>query len=586
MAPRFLFVNKDARSTSLTRSNASEQSSINSHVQRGRPHRRSAPASARSGNRTRRTFVREKSNTSSASSQAGFSTIKADPSASAPPAKDGLVHGPDISQRRLPSRPHSRNERSHRNESDKPPSPINRSPAASSTDGKSIVLLNPSHPLNSPRDVSQMTDRSLDPFGISVVKLDPHVAKLCRYFCENFHPSVWNAETWASPEGSYTYQTSAPVVIRRAMQSEVEMNAMLACMAARMENVDRIPGQGTDKYMGNALKAVRRQFSSAPKHQLLLTIFHLFAGEAYRQNYQAAKIHMRAAKVLFDSWGGLNHVPDPCLRELFIIGDGHMSAALLEPCDLPCEWDPGPYWDVTPSTLQLAPEQDLSNIAPALQKNSNDGFLSDDLVNAIRETAECTWVLHYAPLGSPEATKHAARWLQWRNAAVRYRLLAMKCTDLSLDAVRVGLLMWILTSMVLLGIRRLGNLIAPKLQNILRKANNPSYQWQGRVELKIWILTVGAMCSMINSEEENWFVDQLFEIGLPTNIQRFRDMHPENETVDILKNFQEKFFYYDAIQRPRLERLAYLIQDGQSQRSSSVSQGTPSDPGWKTNSPS
>jgi hypothetical protein len=369
------------------------------------------------------------------------------------------------------------------------------------------------------------------------------------------------------------------------MQSEVEMNAMLACMAARLENVDSIPDQGTVRYMGNALVAVRKRFSSAPKHQLLLIVFHLYAADAYRQNYQAAKIHMQAAKALFDSWGGLDYVPDQALKELFIIGDGHMSAVLLEPCSLPCENDPGPYWMVTPPELQLAPQQDLSSIAPSFQTLCYEGYLPEELVEAIQETAECTWVLLYAPHGAPAASKHAARWLQWRHAAVRYRLLAMSYPGSSLDAIRVGLLMWILTSMVILGLKRLGGLIAPKLRTILWSVDEPRLQWEGLVQAKTWVLTIGAMCSMVGSEEERWFVDQLFEIGFAEHIRRIRETHLQLDTSDVLRKFQANFFYYDAIQRPRLERLARLISGGPSETSSSASQSSPSDMSRKSRSP-
>ncbi|EXJ57272.1 hypothetical protein A1O7_07619 [Cladophialophora yegresii CBS 114405] len=613
MPPLFLFVNKDAASPSLTRSNAAEQTSINSHVQRGRRHRRSATSASRAGNTGRRTPGKEKTTDASDpvlldpdlklypsqhivnhavvdAPEALVSSESVLPSKAAT-LHDGVGHHTD-----LPARPSPRRKAAEVTVSKSPVPRVRaeRKPSATKREkqspqfpvsGKSIVLLNSPPTLTSPRDISQVTSSSLDPFGQSVVKLDSHVAKLCRYFCESFHPSVWHAESWASREHSYTYQTSAIEVIQRAMQSEVEMNAMLACMAARIENVDLVPGQGTDRYMGNALVAVRKRFSSAPKHQLLLIVFHLYAADAYRQNYQAAKIHMQAAKALFDSWGGLDYVPDPALKELFIIGDGHMSAVLLEPCSLPCENDPGPYWMVTAPELQLAPQQDLSSIAPSFQGLCREGYLPEELVEAIQETAECTWVLMYAPYGAPDASKHAARWLQWRHAAVRYRLLAMDYTGSSLDAIRVGLLMWILTSMVILGLKRLGGLIAPKLRKILWSVDEPRLQWEGLVQAKTWVLTIGAMCSMIGSEEERWFVDQLFEVGFAEHIRRIRETHLELDTGDVLRNFQANYFYYDAIQRPRLERLARLISGGPSETPSSASQSSPSDASRKSRSP-
>ena len=596
MPPQLLFVNKNADSTSLTRSNATEQTSINSHVQRGRRHRRSATSASRAGHRTRKTPGGGKTNVHEDpflpdSLEEPLAPLDSLQQTIEVPTQEGIDH-----QTALPTRLSPRSESTQIPASTKPvpKAKVNKNSASSKpkkaapkrqVDKTSTVLLNSPQTWATPRDISQVTSNSLDPFSQSVVKLDSHVARLCRYFCENFHPSVWHAESWASRERSYTHQTSAVEVVRRAMQSEVEMNAMLACMAARIENVDRVPGQGTDRYMGNALIAVRKRFSSAPKHQLLLIVFHLYAADAYRQNYQAAKIHMQAAKALFDSWGGLDYVPDPALKELFIIGDGHMSAVLLEPCSLPCENDPGPYWVVTPPELQLAPQQDLSGIAPSLQKLCLGGYLPEELVDAIQETAECTWVLLCAPHGAPDVSKPAARWLQWRHAAVRHRLLALEYPNSSLDAIRVGLIMWILTSMVILGLKRLGGLIAPKLRNILWSIEEPRLQWQGLGQVRTWILTIGAMCSMVGSKEERWFVDQLFEIGFVEHIRRIRETRADLDTVDVLRTFQENFFYYDAAQRPRLERLARLISGGLSETASSASLSSPSDASRKSRSP-
>ena len=67
----FLFVNKDSSSNSLTRSTAKEQSSINSHVQRGRRHRRSTnPTRRRPTVKKEENLPTESSSSASATSPA------------------------------------------------------------------------------------------------------------------------------------------------------------------------------------------------------------------------------------------------------------------------------------------------------------------------------------------------------------------------------------------------------------------------------------------------------------------------------------------------------------------------------------
>jgi hypothetical protein len=224
-------------------------------------------------------------------------------------------------------------------------------------------------------------------------------------------------------------------------------------------------------------------------------------------------------------------------------------------------------------------------MASALREVIFRGLLPGDLAEAVRETAECLWVLRYAPKGSPDATKHAAKWLHWRNLAVRHRLLALNYSDPSLDAIRVALLMWILTSMVPLGLKRLGNLIAPTLHLMLRNAGRALDQYKGLFEVRMWVLTIGAMCSIIDSEDEKWFVEQLVEIGFVVNIRRFQQAYPTTDTLDALQGFQERFFYYDSVQRPRLERLARFISGGQDFGSNPTSQGSPSESSRKSRSP-
>lgn len=599
MAPQFLFVNKDAGSASLTRSNAVEQTAINSYVQRGRRHKRSAHNKGRAGTQGRRSTKPDKKGdaddeldlvSGSTTATSAASSLPDDESSQSGvkiPKSLSSRSGPKSKAARITASSKARPKVQFTQRSDRGQSPSNVKSRKNMD--KTILLLNPSSALNSPRDISQVTSTSIDPFGHSVVKMDPHVAELCRYFCDKFHPSVWHAESWTL-KGQYTHQSTSSAIIQRAMQNEVEMNAILACMAARIENVDLIPGQQTDRFMGNALVAVRKRFSSlssASKHQLLLIIFHLYAGEAYRQNWQAARIHMRAAKDLFNSWGGLAHVPDQSIRESFIIGDGNVSACLMEPCELPCEYDPGPYFTVTPPEMLLEAPQDLSTIAPAFRGILADGYLPSDLAEVLLEVVECAWVLRYARTGtSPQAAKHAARWLLWRNSAVRYRILATQYTDMVHEAIRTALFIWVVTAMVVpLGVMRIADLNAPRLMRALQAAKWPTHKWRGLFEVKMWVLAIGAQAARLDGHEEKWYLDQLFEVGMVENIRRYRERNPDVETADVLRQFHQRFFYYEPIQRPRLERLAHLIGGSVDFGSRSASSSSPTDRTSKSRSP-
>ena len=226
----------------------------------------------------------------------------------------------------------------------------------------------------SPHDIGQFTVSSVDPFARASINIDFKAHQLLEYYKLVYHPAVWHAETRASPKGNYAFQTSATEVIQSALASDVDMYALLACMASRLEYIDRQPGQGTDEYLGKALAATRKLLMERAKHEpksneeILMIIFHLYAAEGYRNNAAAARIHMKGAKTIVQCIGGLAKLRDPQMRELLIIGDGLLSAMTLQPCELPCELDPGSYLEATPPEKRFDAPYDLGGIAPALRR--------------------------------------------------------------------------------------------------------------------------------------------------------------------------------------------------------------------------
>jgi len=578
MSTNFLFVNKDAASVSLTRSSAAEQSSINSHVQRGRRHRRFAARPRRGNNNIRRTISCNKPDgVRNALSQPGSPASITSAVVSRSTGWHGFVDSPSsgFSPRLATQRPPGRDPRilsepgTIQAQGHHDLDQVTIQAPGSASESRSNRCQDRAPP-SSPRDISQILLNPLEPFAQAAITVDPQITKLCRYFCEVYHPSIWHTERHASPHGRYTFQTAAAEVVRQAMQSEVDMYAMLACMASRMENVDKLEGQGAAEYMQRALAATRQQLHHVTDTRgdfalrLLMIIFHLYAAEAYRKNYQAAKMHMRGAKSIVDSLGGLGKVKDSQMRELIIIGDGNLAAVLLQPCDFPCDFDPGPYWSATSSTLQLSRDQDLDTIASALRYSPTNDFVPAQMKRIIEDVAECVWVLHRAQSAPPEVAIPATRWLTVRSAVMRHRLLQLEfAEEPGLEAFRVALLMWILTTMTLLGLKRLGRLIAPQLRAISQQACSPTRHWKGRVDIMIWVLMVGAMCAAPGSADEKWFVHNMIERGSTRHVEWDMKLQGQSDRVmEVLRRFHQRFFYYDAVQQPRLARLSAFLSVG------------------------
>jgi hypothetical protein len=577
----FLFVNKDASSNSLTRSSINEQSSINSHVQRGRRHVRSTHVSSRrrppAASKEKSPADTESSATASSpsnsstssgsvplrTSSTGFSSFLLNPDVS--PTDTSPVHRPPyhgFHQFQSDALDHAAitRIRTAQQTSDDLISIASPNAQAESDSKQTTPSTAPTSLQNSPHDISQLVVNSIDPFQRASISIDFKAHQLLEYYKLVYHPAVWHAETRASPKGSYTFQTSATQVIQSALASDVDMYALLACMASRLEYIDRQPGQGTDEYLGKALAATRKLLMQRASHEpksneeILMIIFHLYAAEGYRNNAAAAKIHMKGAKTIVQCIGGLAKLRDPQMRELLITGDGLLSAMTLQPCELPCEFDPGSYLKATPSALRFAAKYDLSAIAPALRDRSEDSIIPLTMANVIDETTEINWVLQQAKHGSPEASKHAMRWLQIRNMAVRHRLLGLSLPDHRLDAFRAALVLWIVTTTTLLGQQRLGARIAPQVQLKLKAASSHALDWEGDTDVQAWILSLSAMCAISNSAEEAWFISKLSNMIPRPDVA---GVHvSEKAVLDNLTDLQRRFFYHEAVYAPRAETLA------------------------------
>ena len=305
------------------------------------------------------------------------------------------------------------------------------SPAAQaeSDSSRTVSTTPPTSVEESPHDIGQFTGSSVDPFARASINIDFKAHQLLEYYKLVYHPAVWHAETRASPKGNYAFQTSATEVIQSALASDVDMYALLACMASRLEYIDRQPGQGTDEYLGKALAATRKLLMERAKHspksneEILMIIFHLYAAEGYRNNAPAARIHMKGAKTIVQCIGGLAKLRDPQMRELLITGDGLLSAMTLQPCELPCEFDPGSYLEATPPEKRFDAFYDLGDIAPALRGRPRGSIIPRVMQDVVVETAEINWVLQHAKDGSEEASRHAMRWLR-RSQQARHAMAA------------------------------------------------------------------------------------------------------------------------------------------------------------------
>lgn len=570
----FLFVNKDAASLSLTRSSAGEQSSINSHVQRGRRHKRQPHSHARRKDAPKDVSppsLKEAESSATASSPSGSSTSSGTLPLRTTPGPNTFGVPADGEQNSVPPGWEPDESDTH--------DPLDADEIASirtaqQTANDLVSFVSPAAgsdmrghhtahglitPNESPTDIMQFATNPVDPFRNSSIPLDAKTHSLIQYYKEVYHPAVWHVETKASPKGGYAFQTSAAEVIQSALISDVDMYALLACMASRQQYVDRRDDLSTDEYLGKALAATRRfiaqRAEQGPKshEEILMVIFHLYAAEGYRNNTAAAKIHMKAAKAIVDAIGGLSKLRDPQMREMLIIGDGLLSAMTLQPCQLPCEFDPGPYLAATPEDLRISAAYDLNSICPALRLHPRNDVIPPAIQLLIDEISELNWVLMHAKDTSPEVSQHAMRWISMRSMAIRYRLLAFDVQSPRLDAFRGTLVLWIVTTTTLLGLKKLALVIAPQIRMKLKAVTSQGLEYNHR-DVKAWMLSLGAVSAMPESDDARWFVRKLTDLILTSDVAADEDV-----VLSELRKLQFNFFYHDAVHATYFEELAKSI---------------------------
>ena len=265
--------------------------------------------------------------------------------------------------------------------------------------------------------------------------------------------------------------------------------------------------------------------------------------------------------------GGLDKLQDPQMRELLIIGDGLLSAMSLQPCELPCEFDPGPYLCTITDETRIQLPYSLDGICPALRRRLREDIIPSDMQNLIDEIAELNWVLLNARNSPPAANKHAMRWIQMRSMAIRHRLLAFEVQSPQLDAFRGTLVLWVVTTTTLLGLKKLALGIAPQIRAKLKAVTAQGLDFE-HSDIKAWMLSLGAVSAMPGTEDAKWFVRKLTDLMLSAGlISQAQSAEKQQQIFLELERLQQEFFYHEAVHAPYFQTLSTSIVAEMTKRS-------------------
>lgn len=546
--PPLLFINKDAKSTSLRRNTEAERISINAHVQRGRKHvRRDQMPILLSEQRPKLLEFRLIETATSPStdideggqgsfadlSDEGYESLESPTDEHKPTRASSLRNrnGDDLNQ-------HGQNSR-----------------------------LNTIRNWHLSRQRKQFLDRAIcskdeavDPFDRSCVKVDSEVHTLLQFYLRVFHPNTWHIEAHKQSTvlAKYKYAGGAQDIVRGCFEDEMNMYCVLASMASFLQVFQQVSmSRNVNFYMSRALAATREKIKTHQQAtgtaaivntRMILNSFYLGVAEWYRFELGASLIHIQAVKQMVDCLGGMKCI-DGQLREHLALGDTYLAAErLAKPLFDAADFDPGlnpaiHIWSRRPGVA-------VRKACTELLHRAHQEIVPEDLRQIIEDLDDCIAVLILSQQHSdfPPETPH---WIYARDLAARNRLLALDVADGRTEALRVALIMWELMVMTVSAGKRTVKLMSPKLKGILLNIN--ARDWTGHESVLCWILSIGSMSAAAGSDTEAWFTTELMRLP----VIFWSDRLTSHESA--LRSLGCRFFYLESVQAPILKGLALRI---------------------------
>jgi hypothetical protein len=248
---KFMFINKDARSNSLSHSHKNERIKIHSHVQKGRRYKKSDQGMVHSAQLPiLQPSRRRDESVDSDETNARLSVVLSQP----------LVFAqwrPELGDVDC-------------DEADYDP---NIDPLLWNESQSSELLS------ISPQSVPvfpSYAEESFDPFNATCIKVDQAIHTLLQYFLKVLHPNTWHMERATRSDHAYTFRTNAMTIMQGCMHDAYNMYTLIAYASSYMSGIDGLDAPRSDVYYHKAIKA-SRDYVNSGKPVTGRLIFNTFA---------------------------------------------------------------------------------------------------------------------------------------------------------------------------------------------------------------------------------------------------------------------------------------------------------------------
>lgn len=440
---------------------------------------------------------------------------------------------------------------------------------------------------------------AIDPFKATAITVDSSIQCLINYYTTVYHPTLWPNESIALKRGGYIFENAVNHVVQASLLDGLTMYCLLTAAVSRMRHVDHLPmpeatRSKENEYMNQALRLMQERIDQAAQKRginllyLLSSMVFLSAAEAYRDDLGASKTHLKACVSLLAHHGmSIIDVTDQNLQGQLLMSDLFLSCVNLEACLFSADdYDPGAVTvlDLQPSELDRLPH-DLTWMAASLSHNRSISLEVKFLISQIQETYTTKRCLDTTTMTSSRAMQ-TTHWITKRSMAIRNRLLSVflprksssgsmstgalqtPAEELLNKVLRIALIQFTLLSMNITGRIKTVKVMSRRLQTLLAPLLvDRSDVTDGQTELLLWLAVVGYSCAQDGSENEEWFADRCHELiddcealHGPSHDGESDDDDDDdgvNALLERLEQVQNRYFYHEQVQRPRLRKLIH-----------------------------
>ena len=374
----------------------------------------------------------------------------------------------------------------------------------------------------------QINGSAIDPFFCSSVTLDAKDQHLLSYPFKSFIESTFRAESLSdfAPSGNFRHRQAIIERLQRCIVDDLTMYTTLAYCASCMRWAvgEDDPERPAELYLVKGIEALRIRLKQAnfADPWMVSSIYSLAVCEMWAENYDAATAHLKMVSHFLVPLGGLVNL-SPYLMESILLCDKYVAIGKLEPQMLILDWEPAPLPEMTMLKVESRVPLSLRSLAQGFSGTIGD-VLGEDLLLIINDIVTCIQVAEYVKTESLEHID-AQRWLFLRHQALVSRLLSLQLSSHIQACTRIALLIWLLKITAYFGAQRWSKRLLGKLKlSILRLSS--SGEWVPST-LLFWMTCLGAMTAEY-TDERDWFLERTLKLArsmaLPLEKEPFRQL--------------------------------------------------------------